>query len=68
LSFGNKNCINNILILISKSSGLSLSEKSPFIESGLYNFKFVPTLITFSLLSPDAIHTLIPALFNLLIE
>ena len=68
LSFGNKNCISNILILISKSSGLSLSEKSPLIDFGLNKFKFLPTESTFSLLSPDAIQTLIPALCNFAIE
>ena len=53
---------------MSKSSGLSLSLKSPFIDLGSYKSKALPMDITFSLLSPDAIQTFIPAAFNLLIE
>ena len=61
LSLGNKNCINIVLIFISKSSGLSLSLKSAHIDLGSYKSKALPIDKTFSFLSPDAIHTFIPA-------
>ena len=47
---------------------MSLSLKSPFIDLGSYKSKALPIDITFSLLSPDAIHTFIPAPFNRDIE
>ena len=68
LSSGNKNCINKLLIFISKSPGLSLSPKNPIIDLGSYKFKALPIDNTFSLLSPEAIHILIPFLFKREIE